>query len=80
MVPQSVLLAHAAGDLSLLPRGGAACLLSRETPKNMKPIDRPKKVGRSLHKLTPIHLLPLNSHVLGGRCENLCFIFLSNCH
>lgn len=43
-VPQSVQLAHMSGELSLLPRGGAACLLSREIPKNMKPMDRPKKV------------------------------------
>ena len=53
-VPHSVQLSHMSGELSLLPRGGAACLLSRETPRNMKPSDRPKKVCQSIISKTEL--------------------------
>ena len=43
-IPPSVLQAHSSGELSLLPRGGTACLLHRHVPKNYKLVDRPKKV------------------------------------
>ena len=64
-VPHSVQLAHMSGELSLLPRGGAACLLSRETPRNMKPSDRPKKVCSNITSKTVLSsiTLPFRKHL-----------------
>lgn len=64
-VPHSIQLAHMSGELSLLPRGGAACLLSREIPRNMKASDRPKKVCEATvitKKVTKPTNQPANQH------------------